>query len=350
MSIYVWGEHYWRRSGTGRVLRALVDRLALDGQSVELLVPSDTEPELLPSSADVPQLRLGLTARRCRWFGMANQAHRVLPASTREGVVFTGGPWMLRPIDGKTVATIHDLFPLEVGGPLAALYRFQVRLCMRYADLVTTPSAWTAFRLASEIPVYAERSAAVLIPWTSRTEAASNVTKSVVQVLIVGSQEPRRNLLAQVYAVYLLGLRFPAIEFRVTIVGSAGSSSKSLNWLIDALDIRSRTVLLYSTPDSVLDHLYRQADVLLAVSIEEGSGLPGLEMRERGGPVVWSDSTGPEQDPTGIYSSPSPLAIRDALEQVLRQHGMVELDALFSGTVVFDVGPLAKALVQLVER
>src|SRR5262249_13017657 len=105
-------------------------------------------------------------------------------------------------------------------------------------------------------------------------------------VLTVGTVEPRKDLPTLVSAVAKLRASHPTLT--LVVVGPRGWGN------VTDLD-HSFVRVLGAQPWSVVDALYRRADVFCVASLYEGFGLPALEAMARGAPTVTTTGSSMEE-------------------------------------------------------
>ncbi len=196
------------------------------------------------------------------------------------------------------VALVHDLFPIQFPAYYAAdVRRIFVRgfaLQVEISDAIIAISRHTAANVQHYL---AERNIRLPVrvvylgsdvgevehaPGAVSRDAASPT------FLSVGTCEPRKNYgfaLALCDRLWASGR-----DFRYVIVGGIDTYwSQIARTIHDHPEYGSRLFHHASANDDELTRLYRSADFLLAASVDEGFGLPVMEARQFGLPVVCSD-------------------------------------------------------------
>jgi len=111
------------------------------------------------------------------------------------------------------------------------------------------------------------------------------------------------------------------LDFETRIIGG-GPEKGYLEKMIKELGLRERVFLLESMPQEELFSHYRESDLVVLTSIEEGFGLVLVEAQLCGRPVIGTDSGGIpdiiEDKVTGLLVKPEdPLDLAKAMEKIL---------------------------------
>ena len=204
----------------------------------------------------------------------------------------------------QVVLMVHDLIPLrhpEYCAPLVSLvFGGWVEQMLRCADAVICNSQATE----SDLKDYAA-SAGWPLPPTGhfrlgcdparqtgapvvRPEIAHFMSQPGASFAAVGSFEPRKNYawLLQVFD----GSGRTGHSDRLLIAGRPTADGQALiNKMKQHPEHGHRLVTVFDASDQELDHVYAHARALLFPSLAEGFGLPLVEARTRGCPVIASD-------------------------------------------------------------
>jgi glycosyltransferase involved in cell wall biosynthesis len=196
------------------------------------------------------------------------------------------------------VLSLHDLYPLGIpshfGLPKALFDRSVLRHSLRGADAIACVSDSTRRRLGMHDPLDLPKAVTVY----NSVEAASHAEKpSLVEswngapfFLCVGQHRRNKNIPFALH-VFMRLLSRGEIDAatRLLVVGMAGPESGRIHRLIHKAGLSQRVIVVDGISDAELQWCYRQCDVLLAPSIDEGFGLPVAEAILAGCRIVCSD-------------------------------------------------------------
>jgi glycosyltransferase involved in cell wall biosynthesis len=243
-------------------------------------------------------------------------------------------PDFIPPIGGryKSVITIHDLaflfYPKYLTAESRRFYNSQINAAVRRADHIIAVSEATRQDVIDHLGAPAEKISVVLeaadpryqpAPPTEVERVSSALGLPPDYLLLVGTQEPRKNIDGLLRAYALLRERLPGAPLLV-IAGGRGWLADDLTELAASLGLGAPVRWLGHIPTDDLPALYSGASVLGFPSFYEGFGLPPLEAMACGTPVVVSDRGSlPEVvGEAGLLVNPDdPAAIAAALEQVI---------------------------------
>ena len=193
------------------------------------------------------------------------------------------------PVHGRPlIVTVHDVafrrLPETSTGRGVRFHSRGLSLARRHANLVIVPSIFTGAELERE---GFERERIEVVPFgvdppvprdpdeIDRMVASAGVEPPYV--LTVGTVEPRKDVPTIVRAVGELRRDRP--QLKLVVVGPRGWGE------VTGLD-HPFVQVMGAQPWSVLDALYRRADVFCLASLYEGFGLPVVEAMARGVPTV----------------------------------------------------------------
>ncbi|GGF14106.1 hypothetical protein GCM10011399_04960 [Subtercola lobariae] len=196
------------------------------------------------------------------------------------------------------VALVYDSIPASTGFAVPRLenLRFSTYLSMlKYFDKGIAISASSAeefqgFTAALEAQgLRGPEITSVLLPieHIPETDGADEPSADELPlVLSVGSNEPRKNQLAVIYAAEVLWRR--GLAFRLQIVGGRGDTGLTeIGEAARALRSLGRSIeVLRDVDESTLSRAYKSARFSVFVSLHEGYGLPVAESLAVGTPVV----------------------------------------------------------------
>jgi glycosyltransferase involved in cell wall biosynthesis len=169
-------------------------------------------------------------------------------------------------------------------------------LGLRRADALIAISEYTKRTLVEALQLPAERIHVVYpavdhrkframpIPYTFYAQYA--LDKVCRYILVVGSEDPRKNLDSVIQAFALVKNQFPHVKLiKIGDSQFVGERQKLLA-LIAEFDLQADVLLLNTVPDEDLSLFYNVADVCVMPSLDEGFGLPMVEAMACGTPVV----------------------------------------------------------------
>jgi glycosyltransferase involved in cell wall biosynthesis len=325
----------WLRTGIGRYTLSLLHGVRDKLRNIFLTCiaqPQDVEEvsafcdRVLPCDVDIygvrEQLALPVLARTASAF---YAPHYNIPVMWRR----------------KLLVTIHDLNHL-----LDATYRGTwksrlyaeplLKLAVRKADVIVTPSAYTKAKLSQHLGV--EPSRISVIPCCvascfqsiekkqARTSVAHKLAITQPYLLFVGNCAPNKNIPLLLDSVARLTRR--RADAPVLLV--AGNDSKWQPRMSDYardLGIQGKVVWLGKLSDGLLAELYAAALMTIMPSFEEGFGLPVIESMACGTPVICSEAASlPEvAGDAALYFSPySCEQLSDTIERVMDSTGIQE--------------------------
>jgi len=241
-----------------------------------------------------------------------------------KGTLYHEPNYVLKPYDGPSVVTIHDLsiilFPQHHPKARVDYIGRHMERSVHEAERVITDSDVVRGEVIEYFGV--EPSKVVTIHLgvdpdfrPMNTELAESVLgpygiKAGHYILSVSTLEPRKNLEALVEAFRSLDVavrkRFPLV-----IVGARGWHSESLERQLDQLVARGEARRLGYVARPALPALFSSCRLFVFPSLYEGFGLPVLEAMACGSPVLTSTGTSMEEfacdaacfcDPTDVAS------------------------------------------------
>jgi glycosyltransferase involved in cell wall biosynthesis len=312
------------RRGIGRYVFELSRELDRHLPDAEFLV-YNRAPVSLPVESDrwimrVDPSRLGRRLSPLLWL----KARAGLICRRDELDVFWGTSAFLPALatNVRTVLTVHDLCHVFTPETFHPLHLMGVRLFfardVRRADTVLAVSEGTSNRLYEHLGRRADAivSPAVREGFAPRSDQASEVCRNHYHlvgpyVLTVAAWEPRKNLERLVHAFVKMKERGLLTDHKLVLVGKKGSRFKGLVELLER-DAGRHTQPLGYVADEYLPALYAGADCFVLPSAYEGFGVPLLEARACGIPVVTSDTPELREagGPDAIYIEPTEEGIQ----------------------------------------
>ena len=251
---------------------------------------------------------------------------------------FWGGTGLLPLIGPKArrVLTVHDLVyrvapeTMDFHALWATRLFFSPSLAM--ANAVVINSAGTAHRLERD---FGCKATAVVRPGLSRVfqrQSESQMRATLMRygvsqpyLLSVSTWEPRKGLESLIRAFCGMKARGMIPDHKLLLIGECGWKSSSI---IELARNSESVISLGFVDDLSLAGLYSGADAFIYPSIYEGFGMPVLEARACGAPVVTSDI--PELRESGgddaIYVVPTEQGICSGILRAVEAPGAKPID------------------------
>lgn len=206
--------------------------------------------------------------------------------------VFHGPDFVTPPSRRPVVVTVHDLSyivaPSYAEPSLVSYLRSAVPRSLKRASQIITVSASVAAELVDAYPFTAGRVRAipngVRSPGHLQQEPGYN---GPPRILIVGTIEPRKNLVTLLDAMRPIWAQIPEAE--LVVAGRIGWQAHDISARLRQAVASSRVTFVESPSDDALARLFDEASVFVYPSAYEGFGLPLLEAMARDVPVVASD-------------------------------------------------------------
>ena len=146
----------------------------------------------------------------------------------------------------------------------------------------------------------------------------------ILRLLTVGRLSATKRLGLLIEAVELLGRQ--GCNVHLTIVGG-GAMESELRQLLTQKDLRGVVTLLGRRESRELPKIYRQQDVLVSASMQEGMSNAMLEAMASGLPIVTTRCEGVDEliaDNGIIVDDPRPPALAAAIEKLARNRSVVK--------------------------
>jgi len=172
-------------------------------------------------------------------------------------------------------------------------------------------------------------------------------------ILVVGTIEPRKNIIAVVEAFEELKKRRPEISWKLGLIGRMGWKAEAIKQRLESSPCRSDIEIRGYLDDDSLLAAYQEALCLVYPSVYEGFGLPPLEAFSNGCPVIISDNSslpevgGKEALYIGRDGSLAELIIRLHDDGDLRKRLMLQG---LSRAKIFDWNSAAEEIIKIASR
>jgi len=247
---------------------------------------------------------------------------------------------------GKVVVTVHDIIPYMLrNDPQLSTYRTVAdrlfdRLAMaglKRADHLIAVSRYTRQCVVEHLGIAPEKIAVVRLgidherfrplPVPATIRERYGLPEGRRYLIYVGSEDPRKNLIALVRALAQIRRELPDVQLIKVGRARHDRERQRLLELATRLGVRTAIHLLEDVPEDDLPLLYNVADVCVMPSLYEGFGFPLLEAMACGTPVVCANGASlPEIGGTGgLLFQHGPAAVENlasALLQVLTHRNL----------------------------
>lgn len=222
----------------------------------------------------------------------------------RQDFVYHEPNFILKPHDGPSVTTIHDLsfvrHPEFHPPERVAWLNRQLPKTLDRADFVITDSEVVRAELIEQFSVPSERVRAIYLGADARfMPRSTEVTETVLAkyglvhgryLAFVGTIEPRKGLSVLLDAWLRLPLSLRR-NWPLVIAGAPGWRNAELICRIQALQAKGEVRFLQFVSSHDLPFIYSGAATFVYPSIYEGFGLPVLEAMASGVPVICGKGT-----------------------------------------------------------
>jgi glycosyltransferase involved in cell wall biosynthesis len=291
-------------TGVGRYVHMLMSELCLRGYN-SLRIPPSVPP--LPSLAYTGLAKLRIDARSFLsnypiWADYPKSGTYHLSSQNLATLL------MFRPPKGKTIVTVHDIIPFMLrnvrdlnpyGGRVDRWFDRLAMEGLKRADRLIADSHYTKRCLIEHLGLPETLIDVVHLGIDHlrfRPQAVSREIRGRYglaadrrYLIYVGSEDPRKNLEAQLNALALVRQEHDDVEFIKVGAAHFKDERARLLQLVEKLGIRSAVHFLDDVPEQDLPLLYCLADVCVMTSLYEGFGFPVLEAMACGTPVVCSN-------------------------------------------------------------
>ncbi len=229
-----------------------------------------------------------------------------------------------------TVLTVYDLvyklYPQTMYRYNLWIFRLFFKQDVRRASKITTISAGTAQRLAN---LSGRQADAIIHPSVAPhfSPQKKDMTKHCLKrygiekpyLLAVATWEPRKNLYALIKAYLLMRQHGELNGYCLVLVGGRGWNDQQLATLVTQNSASADIVSTGYVADQDMAAIYSGAAVFIFPSIYEGFGMPVLEAKRCGTPVITTDT--PELREAGgedcIYVRPTEEGICGGIRRFL---------------------------------
>jgi len=267
-------------------------------------------------------------------FSLSNQWK--LPRTLKAlGVDVFHSPNFIIPLTGRkpqTVVTIHDLIPLlfphytgrSKKRRLFPLYKWIMRRVARRADAIMADSECTRNDILRALKARPEKVHRVYLGMDEKFSPGAPTGRirqrfgiSGKLLLCVGRQDPYKNVIAAVKALERITKERPDLNCQMLIVGETDPRYPEVGDYISRRNLSGKAVMADHLSDDQLVDAYRDADLLVHLSLYEGFGLPPLEAMACGTPVVSSDRSSLPEVLGDAALFASPHNVPQAVEKIV---------------------------------
>lgn len=216
---------------------------------------------------------------------------------------------LFRRPSGKVVVTVHDIFPFMVrndpqlgspyGGSEHVYYRLPVAGLKRANHLIAV-SEYTKQSVVKHLGIAPEKISVVYHGIDHERFRSLTVPAAIREkyrlppgrryLIYVGSEDPRKNLVALIGALAKVRSELPNVELIKVGRAHFDRERRRLIDLANRLGVRTEIHFLEDVPEDHLPLLYNLAEVCVIPSLYEGFGFPVLEAMACGTPVVYADA------------------------------------------------------------
>ncbi len=246
------------------------------------------------------------------------------------GTLYHEPNFVLRPFNGPSVTTIHDLtwlhYPETMRLETRRLMERGMPRTLERADLLLTVSRFVRDELIDHLGVAAARVRVTPNGVDARFHPRNNAEIAMTlaryrlvgdgYLLAVATPEPRKNLVRLVQAFARLPSALQS-RYPLVLVGGHGWGD-TLQSEAEPLQRRGQLRRLGYVPDAELPALYAGARGFALPSLYEGFGLPILEAMASGAPVLTSNGSAMAEVADGAAILIDPLDV-DSIAQGLRR-------------------------------
>lgn len=285
-----------RCTGVGNYIYELLHRIVKEKSDWQFILYSNA-PIYFPDFSNVQ-----CHVSRPKLKGALWQNLQLLPQLFRDKPdVFWGGNGLLPvllPGSTRAVLTVHDLVYRQAGATMPWFSRYSRQLCqpmaVRKADALIAVSEATNTEMQA---FYGRTADAIIHPQLKEDYyPAGDTEKNRVRekyqlppsfLLVIGTLEPRKNLVALVKAYKTVKQDHPQLPL-LAIAGGKGWLDGELPELVAELQAEGTVKKLGYVADEDMRGLYSAAELFILPSLYEGFGMPVVEAQLCGTPVAIS--------------------------------------------------------------
>jgi glycosyltransferase involved in cell wall biosynthesis len=209
-------------------------------------------------------------------------------------------PFFKKPKNLKLIITVHDLafllFPKHFTFKDRFLLNFHTKRAVKMADKIIAPSEATKKDIIKFYKIDENKIEVVYHGVNSIKYQVSGIKqdfKKNINILFVGTIQPRKNLVKLIEAFELLKTRYKlcVISYKLIIAGGKGWMADEVYKKAKESKFSDEIIFTGSVSDDELADLYKNAEIFVMPSLYEGFGLPVLEAMSYGVPCVVSDNS-----------------------------------------------------------
>lgn len=249
-------------------------------------------------------------------------------------------PWELYKC--KMYGFVHDLIPFRIHeGPdhNPDLYLKRLSLMALRAEKLFCNSQSTKKDLEEYIPSASHKAITIYLGYEEKDQGEiskkTNLNNKTYTILLVGTIDKRKNYHGFMAGLFLFQTKMRDVKIYVKIAGNNPNRDQfgDINSRAERQDINVQWLGYIDTPS--LSRLYKEADVLVYLSLWEGFGIPILEAMAAGIPVLTSSvSSMPEVGGDCVfYADPyDPQDISNKLEVIFSLDSIARFSVINNGT------------------
>ena len=207
--------------------------------------------------------------------------------------------WLQRRRDVRAVFLVHDLLPLQFPEYFApahiAEHRRAMEIFARYGQAAIVNTHVVADQITTFLRVRGRNDVPILVRPIPADPifAAGQPDPMLVEIpyfVVCGTIEPRKNHLLLLHVWRELARRWGSHTPKLVVVGRRGWENENVVDLLDrSHELRPHVIEIGGLPTRAVARLVAGARALLMPSFGEGYGLPIVEARAMGTPVIASD-------------------------------------------------------------